>query len=90
MDPGTVKWAIIAMFNAGMIYGGVKAGQRQNQETISRQARKITRLQQYKTWSHRVLSVLIAFHRLNHPGQVNIDDWNEIDEGTNGGTNGDH
>jgi hypothetical protein len=90
MDPGLAKWLLIAVFNAGMIYGGIKAGQKQNRETINRQARKITRLQQYKTWSHRTLSVLISFHRLNHPGQFNIDDWNEIDEGTNGGSNGDN
>jgi hypothetical protein len=90
MDPATQKTLFFAIFNAGMIWGGIKAGQRQQRERQLRQGRQITRLTQYKAWSHRALSVLIAFHRQNHPHQDIIDDWKEVDEGSNGGSNGDN
>ena len=88
MDAATQKTIFFAIFNAGMVWGGIKAGQRHARERAARQGRAITRLLQYKSWSHRALSVLIAFHKQNHPGQVIIEDWNEIDEGTEAGTNG--
>lgn len=84
-DPMSTKQLALAAFNAGIVYGSIKAGLAQAKERQIRQGRAVTRLLQYKAWSHRALSVLIAFHRQNHPGQEIIDDWNEIEEGTNGG-----
>ena len=85
MDPATSKLLLSAIFNAGMIWGGIRAGQRHQKERAARQGKAITRLLQYKAWSHRALSVLIAFHKQNHPGQEIIEDWNEINEGEQNG-----
>ena len=82
-----------AAFNAGAIYGGIRAGLRKAKEDIATLKaqntslkRRVTRLRQYKAWSHRALSVLIAFHELHHPGEKIIEDWKEIEEGEcNGG-----
>lgn len=82
-----MKSVVLAVFNAGMIWGGIKAGTRTARERQIRQGRQITRLTQYKAWSHRALSVLIAFHRMHHPGEMIIEDWKEVDEGSNGGGN---
>lgn len=90
MDPATSKLLFSALFNAGMIWGGIRAGQRHQKERQLRQGRQITRLTQYKAWSHRALSVLIAFHRSHHPDELIIEDWREVDEGSNGGSNGDN
>jgi hypothetical protein len=89
MDLGTMKLLILAAFNAGTIWAGIRMGLHRQAERQKRMGQQITRLTQYKAWSHRAFSVLIAFHRQNHPGQFLIEDWNEIDEGVNGGTNGD-
>lgn len=89
-DPANAKTVFFAIFNAGMIWGGIRAGQRTAKERQIRQGKAITRLLQYKAWSHRALSVLISHHTANHPGQHIIEDWNEVDEGTNGGSNGDN
>lgn len=88
LDAATSKTIFFAIFNAGMIWGGIRAGQKHAKERSLRQGRAITRLLQYKAWSHRAISVMIAFHRQNHPGQNIIEDWNEINEGaeTNGNT----
>jgi len=85
LDAATTKSIFFAVFNAGMIWGGIKAGQRHSRDRMLRQGKAITRLLQYKAWSHRALSVLIAFHRQNHPGQTIIEDWNEVNEGESNG-----
>lgn len=92
IDPAHLKTVVSAIFTGGMIWGGIRAGARQQKDRQIRQGREITRLRQYKAWSHRAISILISFHQLNHPGQHIIEDWREIDEGTNGdgGNNGDN
>lgn len=81
-DPATLKNILIGAFNAGVIWGSVRAAMKRQ----TRQGKEITRLRQYKAWSHRALSVLISHHETNHPGQRIIDDWKEAEEG--GETNG--
>lgn len=88
-DPSSLKAIAVAIFNGGVIYGGLKAGQRKYLERQARQGRAITRLLQYKAWSHRAVTVLMQYHKIHHPGEVGIEDWKEIEEGLNGGNNGD-
>lgn len=84
----TIKSLLLAAFNAGMIWGGIRTGQKSMRERQIRHGREITRLRQYKAWSHRALSMLIGYHRSHHPNEYVIDDWKEIEEGTNGGSDG--
>jgi len=86
LDPTTAKTVFFSIFNAGMIWGGIRAGQRQQRERQIRQGKAITRLLQYKAWSHRAISILASYHRSHHPAECIIDDWREIEEGTNGGS----
>lgn len=83
-DPVTIKNLVTAAFTAGMVWAGIKSAQKRQ----VRQGRAITRLLQYKAWSHRALSVLISHHASNHPGQFIIEDWREVEEGNNGGSDG--
>lgn len=80
LDPITLKNVFVSGASAGMVFAGIRAGLRKAREDNDRLSRQVGMLRKYKGWSHRAISVLIAFHRAHHPGEEIISDWMEETE----------